>query len=132
MDKPFKDLTSKQIIEKMNETGLDLIDPMYQEMKQFITMILNSDYFNSKKTIENQNNLYEKHIELLNKNTKDNNYNNAYHRAVQIKELLNVWLIEWTNGTWCYSSEETDLSKQTISDTPAEATKKLVEWFGEM
>jgi len=132
MNRPFEGMTDKEIIEKMNETELDLIDPHYQEMKQFITMMIQGKYFNTNKHFESQLETQKHHLKLLEHSEKTVKYNNMYHRAVQIKELLNVCLIHYKGNTWCYGSDETDLSKETISDTPAEATKKLVEWFGEM
>ena len=127
MNKPFENMTNEQIIAKMNETGLDLIDPHYQEMKEFITQILNSNYFNSRKTMESQTELYKNHTGLLIESMIDNKYNNMFHRAFQIKELLDTKLCVGDNKYWYI-----DVENETMSDTPAEATRKLVEWFGEM
>ena len=50
--KQFKDMTNDEIISKMNETELNLIDPMFQEMKSFIIAILHGNYFNTNKMME--------------------------------------------------------------------------------
>ena len=124
--KPFKDMTTEQIIDAMNYP--DLTDPLFMKMKDFIELVLTGKHFSINENILKQTEIQNEHLKIVQDAEKNVKYNNMYHRAVQIKELLDTTLYNDDKCMYWYYG----LKKETLAKSPAEATKKLVEWFGEM
>ena len=71
--KPFKDMTTEQIIDAMNNP--DLTDPLFMKMKDFIELVLQGKHFSINQTALTQSKIQNEHLKIVQDAEKNVKYN---------------------------------------------------------